>query len=181
MDARLPTPRGEVILRPSRAEDWQAYRELRLEALRDHPTAFGADYNENLLHPDEFWQKRVSPDSEQQAFFFAEQARGLIGMTGIFRKSGRKSKHAATVWGVYVRPEWRGLHLAEKLIEACLEWGRRNEIVIASLGVAVDNKPAIRCYERSGFTRTGALPKAIQYEGVYVDEYLMFRSLEDQT
>ncbi|HEY6072500.1 MAG TPA: GNAT family N-acetyltransferase [Anaerolineales bacterium] len=175
----LQTALGEVLIRPSKPEDGPAYRALRLEALKNHPTAFGADHDENLLHPDEHWQKRVTTDDEREALFFAEHEGNLIGMTGIYRESGRKAQHSAQVWGVYVRPEWRGAHIADRLIEECLSWAYRKGIVIAMLGVSIDNEAAIRCYERCGFTKVGTWPKAIQVEGQFVDEYIMACSLEN--
>ena len=60
------------MIRPCRPDDWPAYRELRLQALRDHPTAFGASYEDNLLHPQEHWEKRMETDDEREALFFAE-------------------------------------------------------------------------------------------------------------
>ena len=72
------------------------------------------------------------------------------------------------------------MHLAEALIEACLDWARGKGIIIARLGVSIDNPSAIRCYERCGFTIDGTIPKAILHEGHYVDEYLMSRPLEDE-
>ena len=82
----LQTTKGEVLIRPSQPGDGSGYRELRLEALKNHPTAFSADYEENLLHADEHWQQRVSTDVEWEALFFAEHGGRLIGMTGIFRE-----------------------------------------------------------------------------------------------
>lgn len=175
----LPTPRGEVTIRACRPEDWPAYRELRLQALRDHPTAFSASYEDNLLHRQEFWQKRLTTDDEREALFLAESRGALIGMTGIYRDLGKKTRHQGDIWGVYVKPEWRGVHLAEALIEACLGWARGKGIVIARLGVATDNLAAIRCYERCGFITDGTIPKAILHEGHYVDETLMSCSLEN--
>ncbi len=174
----IQTSRGEVSIRPSRPEDWEEYRALRLQALKDHPTAFGADYEENLQHPKEQWTKRVSTEDEREGLFFAEHEGRLIGMTGIFREQGAKARHTAQVWGVYVDPDWRGFRIADRLIEECLAWARRKGVTIAVLGVSTDNDPAIRCYERCGFVKTGTWPKAIRYKGQYVDEYLMACSLE---
>ena len=36
----------EIIIRHATSSDVDAFRELRLEALKNHPTAFGADYEE---------------------------------------------------------------------------------------------------------------------------------------
>jgi RimJ/RimL family protein N-acetyltransferase len=71
------------------------------------------------------------------------------------------------------------VHLAEELIRACLAWAKGREIVIAKLGVAAVNQPAIRCYERCGFKVYGTEPRAICYEGQYYDEHAMYCPLDN--
>ena len=85
----------------------------------------------------------------------------------------------ALMCGVYVRPEWRGLHLAGALIETCADWARERDVVILKLGVMTNNESAIHCYKRCGFTVYGTEPGALFHEGQYYDEFLMYRSLDD--
>jgi RimJ/RimL family protein N-acetyltransferase len=163
----------EIIIRHATPADVDSFRELRLEALKNHPTAFGADYDETAARPNEHWQQRMEIEKDQEALFFAEVEGQLVGMTGIFRGSSKKNLHKATVGGVYVKPEWRGHHISESMIRRCLGWAKEQEIVIVYLGVMTTNQPAIRCYECCGFTIYGTEPKAIKYENIYYDEYLM--------
>ena len=94
----------EPIIRHITPDDLDAYRDLRLEALRTHPLAVGADYEENLAQPREFWANRIAPGDGVIATIFVAEAGGeLVGMTGIRAEQGRKAKHAAFVWGVFVR------------------------------------------------------------------------------
>jgi hypothetical protein len=44
MISSLETPKGTIILRDASLADADAYRELRLFALQESPTAFSADY-----------------------------------------------------------------------------------------------------------------------------------------
>ena len=178
MQERISSPHGDVTLRAAAPQDAMLYRKLRLEALRNHPTAFGADYEENLSRPESYWQERLRINDEEEALFFAAHGRRLIGMTGIYRSLSKRHKHQATVRGVYVKEDWRGLHIAEALIGNCLEWARTKGVVIVRLGVAADNQPAIRCYERCGFVTYGLEAKALLHEGKYIDEYLMACDLQ---
>jgi RimJ/RimL family protein N-acetyltransferase len=181
MKKSIITERGPITIRAATLADAMPYRDLRLEALQDSPTAFGADYEKNLSHPPKYWEDRLTMEPDEETLFFAEHEGNLIGMTGIFRGRSRKSRHGAWIWGVYVAPAWRGLRIAAELIDSCIAWAREKEIVVVKLGVSATNEPAIRCYERCGFTTYGTEPRAILYEGVYYDELLMARALDDPT
>lgn len=171
----LPTPSGQVIIRAATLADVAAYRELRLEALKNHPTAFGQDYAEALSRPQKYWEETLTINNEEKAIFLAEaeHKRELIGMTGISRRLSNKSMHSANIWGVYVKPEWRGNHLAETLIRSCLAWAKEQGVVIVKLGVLANNQSAVRCYERCGFETYGVEPKGLFHENVFYDGYLM--------
>jgi RimJ/RimL family protein N-acetyltransferase len=163
----------KITIRHAAISDPDAFRELRLEALKNHPTAFGADYEESAARPNEYWREWLQLDKDHEALFFAEYEGQLAGMTGIFRGSSKKIRHESTIWGVYIRPEWRGHHISETLVRSCLGWAKEQGLVIVKLAVVTTNRPAIRCYERCGFTIYGKEPKALFYDGVYYDEYLM--------
>jgi ribosomal protein S18 acetylase RimI-like enzyme len=180
MSRSLPTARGQVIIREANPKDAVRLRELRLYALQDSPTAFSADYQKNLNHPMQYWEDMLTMHADESTMFLAVHENNLIGMTGIVRGGSPKTRHTAMIWGVYVRPEWRGLHIAEELINACCAWARARKIVAAKLGVAAPNTSAIRCYERCGFRITGTEPRAVYYAGQYHDFYTMYCPLDDQ-
>jgi RimJ/RimL family protein N-acetyltransferase len=176
----LDTPRGTIILREANPTDAIAFRELRLGALQDSPLAFSQDYQRALSHPSKYWEDMLSPQPDEAAIFLANHEQAILGMTGIVRGGSPKVRHAATVWGVYVRPEWRGLHIAEELIRACLDWAKAQGIVVARLGVTVGNISAVRCYERCGFTIYGTESRSLFYDGEYFDFHLMSCSLDTE-
>jgi ribosomal protein S18 acetylase RimI-like enzyme len=172
----IATPRGDITIREAKPSDVSGFRELRLHALHDAPTAFSADYQVNLNHPMSFWEGRLTFD-QYGTIFFAEFENILIGMTAIRRRESPKTKHNADIYSVYVRPEWRGLHIAEALIEACIEWVKAREVNIVKLGVLSSSTSAVRCYQRCGFTIYGTEPRGIYYDGRYHDGYLMYRDI----
>lgn len=173
MTHTFTTPRGKIIIREAKPIDAISFRALRLGALQDSPIAFTADYQKNLNHPPKYWEDMLTMQTDESTIFLAANEGTLIGMTGIARGGSPKTRHGAWIWGVYVKPEWRGLHIAEELIKCCFEWAKARRIVIAKLGVSAVNQSAIRCYERCGFKTYGTEPHAIFYEGKYYDEYLM--------
>ena len=178
MNRSATTSRGTILIREANPADASRYRDLRLEALLDSPTAFSADHQINLRQPMSFWEGRLTSD-EHGIMFLAEQENALIGMTGIRKGESPKTKHGAYLWGIYVRPAWRGLRIAEALIEICAAWARERQVVILKLGVMANNEPAIRCYTRCGFTVYGTEPRALFYKGQYYDEFLMYCSLDE--
>ena len=176
---RLQTPRGDVLIRPTRAEDAAAYRALRLDSLQAHPEAFGADYATSAARPIEYWQERMHSGSggEHGATYIAEAAGELIGMTALVRNDLAKTRHAGSIFGVYTRPDWRGTGVADALIEACVAYARELGLRLVRLGVVTTNASAIRMYQRCGFTVYGVEPEAIQHDGMYYDELLMVRRI----
>jgi len=173
------TSPGTIVIRDANIADAASFRELRLEALQNSPIAFSADYQKTLNNPAKHWEELLSPHPDDSTMFIAEYNGKLIGMTGVMRGNSPKTRHNAWIWGVYVTPEWRGLHIAEEIIRSCIEWAKARNVVLAKLGVAAANQPAIRCYERCGFKVYGTEPRAVFVDGKYYDENLMFRSLED--
>lgn len=162
-----------ISIRPATLADREAFRELRLEALQSHPTAFGQEYSSLVDRDQEYWIEKLTIEEEKEALFFAEHNSQLIGMTGIFRSLSRKARHSATIWGVYVRPKWRGNHIAETLIRSCLEWAKEQGVVIVKLSVETTNQSAVHCYERCGFSTYGVEPKAAFYGNKFYDACLM--------
>jgi len=172
----ITTARGTIVIREANLADAEQFRELRLYALQDSPTAFSADYDINASRPSEYWHDRLKED-EDSIIFFAEHEHQLIGMMGIARGHSRKNKHSAEIWGVFVRPEWRGLHIAESLIEACVGWATSKAVNIIKLGVLAAGTSAVRCYQRCGFIIYGTEPRGIFYDDQYYDGFLMYRDL----
>ncbi len=172
------TPRGKIVIREANVANAHDFRTLRLEALQNSPIAFSADYQKNVNHPIKYWEDLLSPDPQESTMFVGEFEGRLLAMTGIMRGNSPKTRHSAWIWGVYVTPNWRGLHIAEEIINSCTDWAIARNVTLLKLGVSAVNQPAIRCYERCGFKVYGTEPRAVLVDGQYYDEYLMFKSLD---
>lgn len=176
----ISTPRGAIMIRPSKLADASRFRELRLGALQDSPTAFSMDYEKASIQSIKHWEEMLIMNDQESTIFFAEHGGQLVGMTGIARGRSQKTRHSADVWGVYVTPQWRSLHIAEGLVKSCLEWAKARSVVIARLGVTTSNKPAIRCYERCGFKIYATESRALFHEGRYYDFHMMSMDLDKE-
>jgi hypothetical protein len=89
MDTSINTPRGIITLHPVSEEDALSYRDLRLEALRNHPEAFSADYEVNLAKPMAFWVERLRVKNPENPVmtYFAVHADKFIGMCSIVTRT----------------------------------------------------------------------------------------------
>jgi RimJ/RimL family protein N-acetyltransferase len=175
----LTTKRGDLVIRPTTLEDAAAFRELRLNGLREIPIAFGSDYESSAARPYEHWQERVRRGAgDENGVCYVADARGaLVGITALWREEDIKLRHSAFVVSVYVHPEWRGMGLATALIEACLAYAQQLGLRIVKLSVNTTNAAAIRRYLSLGFSIYGVDPEVIYYDGAYYDELLMMKRL----
>ena len=179
IDHNISTPHGIITLRQAVETDAMAFRELRLEALQNNPLAFSSDFSANANQPDQFWLERMQNLGDKEAIILAEQDNSPLGMSGIQKGYSLKTQHSGMIWGVFVKPAWRGAGIAQYLVEACIEWGKNHAVTVVKLGVAATNIPAIRCYARCGFAIYGIEPQAKIYESAMVDEILMARDVQN--
>jgi GNAT superfamily N-acetyltransferase len=155
----------------------EAYKALRLEALREHPEAYGTDYDEDAAQPDSVWRDRVgkAAGDPSGSIVLADAGGELAGMVGVWRGSGIKTRHEATIWGVYVRAKYRGQKLTDRMINEALGWCRGGNVRIVRLTVVTCNTAAICSYQRCGFLVCGVSPEEIKVGDRYYDELLMWR------
>jgi RimJ/RimL family protein N-acetyltransferase len=181
MIATITTSRGDVLIRPTQIGDAAAYRALRLIGLRDHPEVFGADYATSAAHPIEYWQERMQHGAggEHGVTYVADAAGELIGMTTLVRNDLAKTRHAGSIFGVYTHAGWRGTGVADALLEACVAYARELGLRLVRLGVVTTNASAIRLYQRCGFRVYGIEPAALFVNGIYYDELLMAREINN--
>lgn len=137
-----------VLVRATALDDWQAMRDIRLEALRDAPDAFASTYHRETAFEPAEWHRRATRDGSFLAFIpgLAEPA-GLVG--GFEQEPG-----VAELVSMFVRPQARGHGVGEALIDAVAAWAQHRSATSVHLWVSETNKPAIRLYERCGFTVT---------------------------
>lgn len=166
-----------------RIEQFPAWWELRLHALRDHPDAFGQPFAEaERLSPNEAeGQFRTGWDGGDNRTFGAFDPGGSpLGMIGVTRETRQKNTHRVSIWGVYVIPEARGRGVSGKLLDRALDYARGLPGVLqVHLTVASHNRSAVRSYQRAGFIRCGRIPRVdILPDGTTIDDDLMVLMLD---
>ena len=165
-----------IVIRPVVPSDIDAFRALRIEALRMHPLSFTADLTVAESRPLDAWRGQVAKSAGEGAsvILLADAGeRGLAGMTGVVTPSQPKLGHVGTIWGVYVRESFRRRGIGERLIRAAIDWGRAKALVGLKLSSVQGNDGSLRLYERCGFTAYGVEPFAVRWEGTLYDETLL--------
>jgi ribosomal protein S18 acetylase RimI-like enzyme len=156
-------------------EQMEAYRQLRLDALRESPTAFGASYEEEaLLSVSDFAARLRSMGGPPTQVFVATIEGRLVGMIGFSRERPRKRAHIGSLWTMYVRPEFRGRGIGGALLDAAINHGRvLYGLRQITLTVTATNPAACALYRSRGFESYGLHRDALCIDGKYFPEELM--------
>jgi GNAT superfamily N-acetyltransferase len=136
-----------VLVRATTMTDWQALREIRLQALRDAPYAFASTHAREAAFADDEWHRRATRDGSFLAFLPEVSPAGLGG-------GYLEAPDTVELISMFVRPRARGRGVGEAIIEAVIDWAIQKEATAVHLWVTETNKPARMLYERCGFTVT---------------------------
>jgi ribosomal protein S18 acetylase RimI-like enzyme len=130
------------------------YKQVRLAALQDSPTAFGSTYARESAFTDDVWlQRSTGLDGPDRTGFIALEANAPCGLVGCYRDEQDTSlAHVISMW---VAPSHRGTGLGWTLLSAIDDWARPRQIKTLRLMVTSQNHAAIALYQRFGFTHTG--------------------------
>ena len=155
------------VIRQLTADDAAAYRDIRLEGLRNAPTAFGSSFEAESKSTLADFAGTVTRSYVAGAWIDGV----LSGIAGFYPLTG-KAAHRGNIWGVYVRAEARGQGLSRALISDILGHAR-TQVKQVHLSVVTENAAALAVYERLGFTIYGTEPRSLFVDGRHYDEHLM--------
>jgi ribosomal protein S18 acetylase RimI-like enzyme len=173
----MAEPGSDFDIRPVSRAEAAAWRELRLEALKNHPLAFMSSYDEAVKRDLAFFAERI-PESGGADVLFGVYVEGeLCGCAGFGREPGAKEKHKGFMWGVYLRPSLRGRGVGEALVQRLLDHAR-GQVGLLRCSVTTENTAACELYRRMGFIEYGIEPRSLRYEGVDYDETLLVISFD---
>jgi GNAT superfamily N-acetyltransferase len=140
-----------VMVREVVAADWQALRDIRLEALRDAPEAFGSTYAGESVFAEADWQRRISRGGTFLGYLPEATGSEPAGLIGGYVED----PEMVELVSMYVRPRARGRGVGEALIATVIDWAQARNAASVHLWVTETNKPALLLYERCGFSPTG--------------------------
>jgi GNAT superfamily N-acetyltransferase len=140
-----------VLVRETVPGDWQALRDIRLEALRDAPAAFGSTYEQEARRGEAGWRDRIARGGTFLAYVPEVAASEPAGLAGGYTAD----PVTVELVSMYVRPRARGRGVGEALVASVIGWARDQNAARVHLWVTETNPHARALYERLGFTPTG--------------------------
>lgn len=157
-------------------DDAASYQPLRLRALQEHPEAFGASYEDERQRSLAVVAERLkaTPDGFMLGAWGGD---ALVGIVGLYRSPGIKTRHRGGVGGMYVAAAARGQGMGRALITALIEHAptlaHLEEIILA---VTVGNVTARALYLAAGFTPTYIEQRYLKVGEQYYDlEWMSLR------
>ena len=140
-----------VLVREAVSGDWQALRDIRLEALRDAPSAFGSTYQGEAGRPAAHWHDRIARGGTFLAYLPDLGPSDPAGLIGGYPEDPQ----TVELVSMYVRPSARGRGVGEALVATVLDWAAARQAKTVHLWVTETNAHARALYERCGFALTG--------------------------
>ena len=155
---------GEFVVRRLVTTDAAPYRALMIGAYRDEKDAFTSTAAEREALPLAWWEARVAVDADAaEQVFGAFDAGRLVGVAGLSFERRTRTRHKATLFGMFVDADFRGRGIAAALVRAVLEEARATPgVEVVQLTVTATNEAALRLYERCGFRAFGTEPLAVR-------------------
>ena len=170
---------GKILeIRPLGAPDAAAFRQIRLQAISDSPSAVWPTYEEEASRTVKEIEARILM-TETQVVFGAFIDRELVGIAGLRRELLDQVRHKAVLWGVFVSPEWRREGLAQKLFARVHCFAREQGVLQIHLCVNVENVQARNLYRSLGFGSFGVEPRAMRVGDKFFDEEHMVLRLDE--
>ena len=102
-----------VVVRETGMADWQAWRDIRLLALRTAPDAFSSTYAEQVRLGEDYWRQRVTGGGLFLAWIPEASSFEPAGMAGGYQAA----PGTVELISMFIRPQARGRGVGEALID----------------------------------------------------------------
>jgi ribosomal protein S18 acetylase RimI-like enzyme len=167
------------LLTPS---DAAAFRDIRLRALREEPTAFTSSIEEFSHQTLDKIAARFRSDPAESFMLGAFQNGELVGLCGFYREAMLKQRHKGNIISLYVAPQARGQGISRTLMNDAIRRARKVAgVEQLLLGVMTTQLAARKLYESLGFVVFGREARAVKIGEQYYDEEFMVLDLREET
>lgn len=172
----------DIIVRQLGIADLDAYFQLRLRGLAEHPEAFGRSHAETVASGPEQYRATLEGTTADEGRFIlgaslpesTDREGPLVGTVALMRSQNERERHKASVIGMYVASEAAGCGVGRALLETLLERASRIDgLRQLQLRVSSTNAAARRLYESLGFVAYGHEREALRVGDAFYDADLM--------
>lgn len=137
-------------------DDDARYRDVRLRALEDTPSAFATTLEEARQFPDQVWKTRVNDASagpDSTLYLAVDPTGAVVGMVAALRNTTEPS--TAELISMWVAPSARRTGTGAELVGRIVDWASESGYQRVELWVTRGNDGAERLYRKLGFIETG--------------------------
>ena len=143
-----------IAIAPIHPGNVSTFRDVRLRALLDTPSAFGSTYERERELSDTEWMGRAIRWNGERGVGFLAIDEGIgCGMVGSILDEDDAT--VATLVSMWTAPTHRRRGIARRLVDAVTAWARSRDVAVMRLMVTSNNAAAIAFYEQLGFACTG--------------------------
>lgn len=152
-------------------DQWEQWREVRLAALAESPSAFESTHEQWKSAPESRWRARLSSVDLNLIAEDRGPDTSPLGIASGIRNADGSSAELISMW---VAPRARSTGVTDALIEGVIAWARQC-VSVLGLAVTPGNDRAIAVYLRHGFELSEKLGETTA--GGYGRELLMVKTL----
>lgn len=137
--------------------DWETYKAVRLESLRDSPDSFGSTFKRESEFTEKEWKSRLMPSTDSVyvlPLVAVSNGKPLGLATGAVHSQEESVAHVYQMW---VSKSHRGLGIGKALLKRIEVWAIELHLKSLLLAVTTSNKEAMSLYQSTGFVPSGAL------------------------
>jgi len=143
-----------IAIAPIHPGNVSTFKDVRLRALLDTPSAFGSTYERERDLSDAEWMGRAIRWNGERGIGFLAIDEGIgCGIVGSILDEDDGT--VATLVSMWTAPTHRRQGIARRLVDAITAWARSREVGVMRLMVTSNNAAAIAFYEQLGFACTG--------------------------
>ncbi len=142
----------------------------RIGGETDHLTFGLNEFSVSLDDQIELIDKNITEDF--QLMLIGKINDEIVSQLFLSRSSNQRLLHIGEI-GLSVSKKYWGLSIGSHMLAWAISWAKHKNLVKLHLQVRVDNKSAVKLYEKFGFLVEGMLKKSIKIQDHFYDEYVM--------
>ena len=155
-------------------DDFAEFKELRLEGLKSHPKSYMHIYDEESKRPDVYWKNML----KSNWIIGATKKKQLVGFAIMTPCDGIKQRHKATVWGAYVKEEFRNGGIGKSMRLELFEKAKTYGMTHVTSAIVGDNPASLGMHLSVGYEQMYIEKRGLRHrDNTYSDIIHLIRLL----